>query len=271
MALKVAAVSYFNTVPFVKGLQSYFTPSELNLLLAPPSQCIRAFKENIADVALVPTGALPDLNGYVSTDGWYVLDKFCIGALEEVGSVFLFAHSPLEQLKIIYLDPHSRTSNGLFKVLSAFYWKQKYLYQNQPDHWQNIHGRNGGIVIGDKAIAIKPQFPYAYDLALAWRQFSFLPFVFAVWVVRINKVPDFYLSKIAQAFQDGLEHKLEWAKVEASRYGFTQDFAQTYYEKYIDFELDDVKKNAIHLYLSYLAQIEHFELPTFRYYWPQTF
>ena len=42
------------------------------------------------------------------------------------------------------------------------------------------------LVIGDAALVLgaAPQYPYAYDLGEMWKQWTDLPFVFAVWVAR---------------------------------------------------------------------------------------
>ncbi len=264
--INIAAVSYFNTAPFVKGLEAEFRPNEINLHLAPPALCVKFFCAGAADIALVPVGALPDL-AYESQahPNWAILDGYCIGAQRAIDSVFLFSELPLEKLTTIYLDSHSRTSNSLLRILAAYFWKQKYQYLAEASHWKKIHNTAGGVVIGDKAVALKNKFPYAYDLAAEWFRFTELPFVFAVWLVRLEKVSDYDIKRVTESFSIGLANKSFWAIEEAAKFGYTPEAAQSYYQKYLHFNLEEPQKNAIERYLSLLEHLDSCTTPLLTY------
>jgi chorismate dehydratase len=265
--INIAAVSYFNTAPFVKGLEVGFCPNEINIHLAPPSLCVKLFCEGAADIALVPVGALPDLaHNSQSNRNWVILDGYCIGAQRDIDSVFLFSELPLEKLETIYLDSHSRTSNSLLRILAAYFWNQKYQYLTGSLHWEKIHNTVGGVVIGDKAVALKNKFRYAYDLASEWFRFTELPFVFAVWLVRPDKVSDDNIKRVSESFSIGLANKLLWAMEEAAKFGYSPDAAQSYYQKHLNFNLEQPQKKAIKRYLSLLAHLDSCTTP-FLTYW----
>jgi len=54
-----------------------------------------------------------------------------------------------------------------------------------------ISGTTAGIIIGDRALASLKRFEYIYDLGLAWKQHTGLPFVFAAWVANKPIPPEF--------------------------------------------------------------------------------
>ena len=76
--LKISAVSYLNTYPFVYGLQQSGLLDKFKLELDVPSVCASKLKNNQADIALVPVGALPDFDQYELTS------CYCIGAVNQV-------------------------------------------------------------------------------------------------------------------------------------------------------------------------------------------
>jgi chorismate dehydratase len=264
--INIAAVSYFNTAPFVKGLETEFEPDEINIHLVPPSLCVKLFCTGTVDVALVPVGALPDLapDSHPPQD-WAILDGYCIGAQHAIDSVFLFSELSLEKLATIYLDSHSRTSNALLRILAAYFWNRKYQYLASPKHWEKIHDTVGGVVIGDKAVALKNKFRYAYDLASEWFRFSQLPFVFAVWLVRPNKVSDYDIKRVSESFAKGVANKLFWAMQEAAKFGYSPEAAQSYYQKYLHFNLEEPQKNAIKRYLALLGDLDSLTTPLLTY------
>ena len=58
--IKISAVSYLNTFPFVLGIKTSGELDDIELQLDVPSICAEKLKAGIVDLALVPAGALPD-------------------------------------------------------------------------------------------------------------------------------------------------------------------------------------------------------------------
>ena len=60
--VRITAVSYLNSVPFVYGIRraGIFLPCEL--VLAPPSSCAQAMSQGLTDIALVTVAEIPRLN-----------------------------------------------------------------------------------------------------------------------------------------------------------------------------------------------------------------
>lgn len=253
--LTVALVEYINTRPFLDGLEAHFGADEMELLLLPPADCARALQNGQADLALMPVGALPNF------DQVEILPDFCIGANGPVHSVFLFAQQPIETLDTVILDRHSRSSNGLARVLLHHYWQQSvhYLMPDQK-HFDRIIGKTGGVVIGDQAIRIRDRYAYAYDLSEAWHQLTGLPFAFAVWVYR-PEVMDRPLAKcLFHAMQEGVSQRASTADRWADYFRLDPAFARRYLTEYIDYRFTPAKHQALALYYRSLLKLPELAL-----------
>lgn len=254
--LDIALVSYINTRPFMDGLEHYFQEDEMRLHLLPPSACAAHLRQGKSHLALIPVGALLDFERIE------LLPNHCIGADGAVASVFLFSQCPLQDVKTVILDRHSRSSNGLARLLMAHHWKQSVSFVHPTDtHFHRIKDRTAGIVIGDKAISLRSRFPYAYDLAEAWKQLTGLPFVFAVWAYHPGKLQAPTRKRLDQAMQWGTAQALESAQKWASVFNIPLPFAREYLHTYIDFSFDAPKHRALRLYLNALAQLPPLPAP----------
>ena len=180
--VRVSVVKYLNSIPFVYGLQRSSGRLGLDISVDTPAECARKLKAGEADIGLIPIsefGAIP---------GGYILGDYCIGADGPVYSVCLASELPVGELRRIYMDPHSRTSVNLVKVLARDYWKMDFDWLDAEEGFEQekIEGTTGGVVIGDKVFGIAGRYNYQYDLAETWKKMTGLPFVFAAWVSNRN-------------------------------------------------------------------------------------
>jgi chorismate dehydratase len=248
--IRIALVSYFNTRPFIDGLQQCFKEGELQLHEVPPSECAVQLQNGNCDIALVPVGALSDFQGIS------VMKDHCLGADGKVDSVFLFSHVPVRQAETLILDPHSRSSNGLAAVLLKEYWERE-LPQVQPkgERFSQIQGTACGVAIGDKAFAMKDQFPYVYDLAEIWKRYSGLPFVFAVWAYREDTISTESLERVRAALEWGRVNRQQSAHKWAATYGYQLEDAANYLMNSISYEFDSAKHEAMKKYFYLLQEV----------------
>ncbi|MEM6764630.1 MAG: menaquinone biosynthesis protein [Bacteroidota bacterium] len=248
MKVDFTLVSYLNTRPFLDGLESVFMADEANFHLLPPFKCAQHLEERKCDVSLIPVGSLFDFADL------RLLPHYCIGADGPVHSVFVFSELPIEQVETIYLDPHSRTSNLLSRILAKNFWKKDITFiEDVKHHHQYIRGNSAGVVIGDLAIRIKDMFPYVYDLSDCWKMMTGLPFAFAVWAYHPGSLNPFQITLIQEAFSKGVQQAGTTARKWADHFDIPMDFAIKYLEEYIDFKFDGGKHEALKLYLN-LAQ-----------------
>src|SRR3546814_8807251 len=93
-------------------------------------------------------------------------------------SDLLFSRKPLEEIKTIRTDGHSRTSNLLARVLASRYWKSNATFGNTTD-------ADAFVLIGDRTFGLKDEYPYVYDLAEIGRAHVCTPVTNAHLVCRL--------------------------------------------------------------------------------------
>ena len=212
-----------------------------------PSLCADKLLTDKADIGLIPiveTLRMPE---------YYIVSDLGIGVDHAVRTVVLASETPLFAISKIYLDSHSRTSVMLAKVLAKHYW-------NIAPQWEHFSGdvtnyprtgNSAAVVIGDKAFGV--QSPYVYDLAVEWRKFSGLPFVFACWVA--NKPLDKgFVSRFNEAL-NGLfdnmntivEHYIDYAPAGVD--------LRDYWTNNISYQLMRNKYEGMRLFLQYAGGI----------------
>ena len=247
--LKISAVSYLNTFPFVFGLKESGLLQNFELELDVPSVCAEKFKKGMVDIALVPVGALPEIGEFS-----YISD-YCIGAVAEVKTVLLLSKVPLEQIRQIYLDFDSRTSVELVKVLAGKHWDIHPQWTNLAAYQlSSMQELESVVAIGDKTLGIRSKFPYVYDLARAWINFSGLPFVFAVWVSR-KTLPHQVLHQFTRALAYGIGHKIECLEYFSDKLPECDD-CLSYLETNISYQFDAKKKEGLKLFLATMAGLK---------------
>ena len=245
--ITISAVSYSNTFPFVYGIQRSGLLDQYRLHLVHPNACAESFISGLSDIALLPVGALNVLPDHK------IITDMCIGASNEVKSVLLVSHKPLNEIRSIGLDTESATSVKLCKILAAHFWKIN------PE-WESVKVRDHDdfpeidafVVIGDKAFDLAPYFSYKLDLASEWYKFTGSPFVFAVWVSKPN-VSDVFIKKFIDALHYGIEHIPEVVNHFLSRFNGNFDL-ETYLTKCIDYRFDETKKESMKKFLGFFNE-----------------
>lgn len=201
---------------------------QIDLSLDIPSVCSTKLIENKVDIGLVPVAALLYIKDY------QIISNYCIGANGKVGSVFIFSDKPIRDVKTLKLDAQSRTSNNLAKVLIKNHWnlRPEFVSKGPADAF---------VQIGDRTFGKKDRYPYKYDLADEWFNFTGLPFVFAVWAAN-KAIPEDFKIAFNSALKYGLDHRKEIISDLPEVDNFDLD---DYLMKKIDFNLDEKKLDAL--------------------------
>lgn len=226
--IRVSAVSYTNTKPFVYGLRHSGILNQIELSLDTPSDCAHKLINNQSDIGLVPVVALVEIPDHK------IISNYCIGATGAVDSVFIFSNKPITEVPIVKLDIQSRTSNNLAKVLLKHYWGvNPEMVLHEP--------ADAFIQIGDRTFGKKDQYAYRYDLAEEWQNFTGLPFVFAVWAAN-KEIPESFVADFNAALKYGLDHRKEVIAAIPQTENFDVD---DYLTNRIDYLLDSKKFEAL--------------------------
>ncbi|MEX2380472.1 MAG: menaquinone biosynthesis protein [Vicingaceae bacterium] len=241
--VKISAVSYLNTLPFIYGMeQSGNFLSQVDLQKDIPSACAQKLLDNEVDLGLVPVAIIPKLKEA------HIISDFCIGAIGKVKSVLLVSDVPLVEIENIYLDYHSRTSVRLCQLLAKKYWKiQPNYLKAAPAFETEIKGSTAGVIIGDRTFNLPKKFNYVYDLSEEWMKWQKLPFVFAAWVSN-KKLDDSFIDLFNQVLADGVNHIDE----AISKYKLdliSSEALTDYLKNDISYPLDEEKRKGLALFL----------------------
>ena len=95
--LKISAVSYLNTIPFIHGLKQSELIHNIDLQLDYPSICADKLINGEVDLALVPVAIIPTLKEA------HIISDYCIGADGAVDTVCLYSDVPITEIEIIGL------------------------------------------------------------------------------------------------------------------------------------------------------------------------
>jgi chorismate dehydratase len=238
--IKISAVSYTNTKPFIYGIEHSALLEQIDLSLDIPTDCAAKLIDGQVDIGLIPVAAIPDVpNAHIVAD-------YCIGSVGAVNSVFIFSTVPAAEIKTVRLDSHSRTSNNLARVLLKFHFKQEVIYSTDP----NVE-TDAIVLIGDRTFGKKEEFAYAYDMGQEWMNFTGLPFVYAAWVAN-KPVPQAFINDFNEALSFGLSQREVLLAELPKQANFD---LEDYLLHKLDFELTDKKREALTLFLSYITKL----------------
>lgn len=180
--LSIGQIDYANVYPIFHQLQKL---DKYKLVKGVPSFLNSAIREGGIDAAFCSC-----IEYARNPEKYYVIPNISISCLDRVKSVMLFSNKPIEELKgtEIYLTGESATSIVLFEILM----REK--YGISPSFTRDNADAPACVLIGDKALfgTYNGEWGYVYDLCSLWQEFTGLPFVFALWIVRKETVEEKY-------------------------------------------------------------------------------
>jgi chorismate dehydratase len=124
---------------------------------------------------------------------YHLLPDLAITSDGPVHSVALFSRRPLEELdhRTILITASSRTSALLLDLLCRHRWRVRPKFATARAEAADLESlaalpHDAVLVIGDAALLLRTQarYPVRVDLGEAWKAWTGLPFVFAVWAAR---------------------------------------------------------------------------------------
>jgi chorismate dehydratase len=206
-----------------------------------PAQIAQALLDDTIDIGLVPVAIMPLLKNP------QVISKYVIGTEGKVASVALFSQVSIDQIQKVYLDYQSRTSVALAKILFKQYWNKEVEFLIATEGYINeISGTTAGVIIGDRALTSLNRFEHIYDLGLAWKTYTGLPFVFAAWVAN-KPIPAEFIEAFDVANGYGLNHLDEVISLIPAN---EQEYdLYKYYTENISYKLTPEKKKGLELFL----------------------
>ena len=197
--IRVSAVKYINSYPFMIGLRDGEVAGMIDLEVCHPSECADRLIAGDTDIGLIPVATIASMKEY------HIVSDYCLSTNGEVRTVLLVSNTPFAGLKDL-LDFRSRSSVTLCRILAAKAWKRDFEWLPAPREF-DITSMNDGeaaVMIGDRCFEYAHLFPFRMDLGLEWKKFTGLPFVFACWV-SVRKLPEVFTTLFNKALSEGLD------------------------------------------------------------------
>ncbi|NOZ34365.1 MAG: menaquinone biosynthesis protein [Chlorobi bacterium] len=247
--IKISAVSYLNTLPFIYGIENDESLMlQIDLQKDTPSVCADKLINDEVDLGLIPVAEISKLRNP------QIISNYCLGAVGKVDTVSLFCHVPIKNIKRILLDYQSRTSVRLTKILAGDYFNINPEYVSaEAGYEDNIDNQTAALIIGDRVFKYKNKFEYVYDLSEIWLNFTSYPFVFAVWVAN-KKLNEQFITDFNNALKTGLMN------IDAVISNYKKEFNNSgidlkkYLTKSISYSLDTEKRKGMQLFLDKIKE-----------------
>ncbi|MEN6351284.1 MAG: menaquinone biosynthesis protein [Syntrophomonas sp.] len=261
MRPRVGHIQFINCFPLFYGLIEKKFLLEIDLIKGNPTDLNRMLKENILDLAAIPSMAYArDYREYV------IMPDISISCDGEVKSIYLFSKVPIEELhkKKIALTNISLTSQALLRIImSRFYNSVPEYFSSAPELGAMLMEADAALLIGDDALRARYKNQdrlFIYDLGEEWKKFTGLPMVFAVWAIRKdyaakNKNME-QLKMIKDAFTGSIKLSLDNIFDVAAKASQWEDFDAQYMVEYfrtLRFDFDKSKQEGL---LEYYRQAE---------------
>ena len=238
---RVGAVSFLNTKPLVAGLDA---DPEVALVYDVPARLPALLDEGVVDAALVPVVDLAD-----NERAWQIVSDACIGCDGESLTVRVFSHAGAESIRRLYVDGDSHTSVALARVL----WQELYgthleilpFAGTEPgEEWAAV------LLIGDKVVNNTFQrYEVETDLGSAWKSYTGLPFVFAVWAASVGTGAAELAGRLSRARDEGVKQAGRIAAEFGPALGWPEELANHYLTNVLKFALGPRQRQGLNKFL----------------------
>jgi chorismate dehydratase len=221
MTLRIGRIPYINCYPVYGAIDRGIVPLAGELVDGVPTALNALMASGSLDVSVVSAVEYArDSRRYL------LLPDLAISCDGPVRSVMLFSKRPATELagRKVLVSRSSMTSVALLELLFENVWHARPDFAPTDAELSDVARFNeehhdARLVIGDAALLLESTgngtYAHAYDLGNTWKQWTGLPFVFAVWVAQRNVAVDEALAAHAALINSrnwGIEHVAELAR-----------------------------------------------------------
>ena len=141
---------FLNSRPIIDPIRYGWVDAPFDLVTDTPSQLAQRFHAGELDIALIPSVE------YARDPDAVIIPAFCIASLGRVDTVLLFSRKPVDQIKSVCVDPKSRTSVTLMRILlKKLYSKNiEIIVADNADPESMLKRACAGLLIGDSAFLV---------------------------------------------------------------------------------------------------------------------
>lgn len=240
--LRVSVVDFLNARPLTWGLL-HEPPPGVEVSRDVPSVCAARLAAGEADVGLIPSIE------YQRIPGLRVVPELGIAAASEVRSVLLVSDVSREKIRSVSLDPASRTSAALTRILLKRVYGIEPKYRDEPSDASDAR-----LIIGDPAMKTRLNGHVVLDLAAEWRAFSGHPFVFAFWAVRETASTAEVAALLRRSYEAGRSNFAAMVREESASSGLSEPIVEDYLRHALHYELNRGDLEGLRLFYELAAE-----------------
>lgn len=246
--IRIGAVSYLNSKPLIEGLDAATPDAEL--ILDYPSCLADQLADGQLDVALIPSIE------YFRNPGHEVVSNGCVATHGAVLSVKMYSRVHPGDVKTLALDAGSRTSAALVQIiLNEKYGVRPQLVPLSMEQTTADTDADAILLIGDRAMHEPDEtFVETWDLGEEWLNWTGLPFVFAMWVVRSEFDDPDIERALCDARDRGIASLEPIAFREAAALGIDEAAAFEYLYNNLHFKLGAAERRGLKLFYELAAK-----------------
>ena len=241
--MRVSLVDFLNARPLTWGLLRE-PPAEVSVSRDMPSVCADKLARGEADVGLIPSIE------YQRIPGLRVVRGLGIAASSEVRSVLLVSKVSREKIRSVSLDPASRTSAALTRILL----RRRHGIEPEYVEGSGETETDARLVIGDPALKTRLSGQVVLDLAAEWRAFSGRSFVFAFWAVREGIDGEAAERVVRASRHAACDSFADLVREEARETGLSEAVVEDYLRHSLHFELDRGDIGGLELFYAIAAE-----------------
>jgi len=227
--LKLGAVGYLNAEPLIWPIENGSIDNSHEIIRAVPSDLAAMLVNGEIDCALAPVVTLLENPDLVPIPG------VAIACRGPVASVIVFHNDFFDELKKIWLDPSSRTSNLLVRILRGRVSFNPCEFtmpsSGEVPHVAEVPAFTGRLIIGDEALRLSSAGGHGVhetDLGELWREKFTHPFTFARWIARNGDIAGELTGQLQDARDWSMLNMHEIVGPLSEKYGFPQDLVDRY-------------------------------------------
>jgi len=258
VTIRIGCVPYLNAKPLIAPLlgEDGEAPPDApyRVLFEPPSKLATMLGAGEIEVGLVPSIEYYRL---AEAGDVRVIPDISISSRGATESVRLFMRKPLGELGRVGLDPASRASATLLKVILAERFRDReieyvpFLAGSDPAEDASL---DAWLLIGDAGLLREAGPLEVLDLGEAWWELARLPFVFAVWAVRPDAALGDVAPKLRLAKFEGRRRLEEIARREAARLGLEQERVLHYLRDAMGYDLSPAELGGMETFRRYCVK-----------------
>lgn len=252
--LRIGQIDYANCTPLFHVLREQFPCSNYEFVTGVPAELNRKLLNGEVDVC--PSSSIE----YAYHPECYrILPQLSISSVGTVASVLLFSKVPVEKLDgcKILLSAESATSVNLLKILLGRRFGCSCSFEvAQPGTTVTGDDSSAILLIGDSALRSTCGISglFVYDLGEMWHSWTGLPFVYALWLCRVEIAETVDLKILASQLIQAKElvpeclEQIAISSKESSWMG--QERLLSYWRNNISYNFDERAQDGLVLYFT---------------------